>query len=143
MTVSAILKEKGDEIFSLSPGQSLSEAAEMLAEKRVGALLVLDGDRMAGILSERDIVRALAAKGASVLESPVADTMTRKVRHCEPSDTVSRVMEIMTEGRFRHLPVMEGGDLVGFISIGDVVKRRIGEVQQEAESIREYVAAGG
>ena len=143
MTVSAILKEKGDEIFSLSPGQSLSEAAEMLAEKRVGALLVLDGGRMAGILSERDIVRALAAKGASVLESPVADTMTRKVRHCEPSDTVSRVMEIMTEGRFRHLPVMEGGDLVGFISIGDVVKRRIGEVQQEAESIREYVAAGG
>ena len=143
MTVKAILSEKGSDIFTLSPEQTISEAAETLTRRRIGALLVLNSrGGMEGILSERDIVRSVANEGASILEKPVSQIMTRKVRHCTPSDTISRVMQLMTEGRFRHLPVLDGDKLVGFISIGDVVRRRISEVEREAESIKEYVAAG-
>ena len=144
MTVNAILKDKGREVHSLAPTDRVRDAVATLSEKRIGALLVMhEQDRIAGILSERDIVRELAKRGSDVLDESVAAIMTSKVRSCSPSDTIARVMEMMTEGRFRHLPVLEDGTLVGFISIGDVVRRRIGEVEQEAADIRDYVAAGG
>ena len=146
MTVKAILRDKGDDIIAAAPGDTICDVAKVLGEKRIGALLVLDrergGDPIAGIVSERDIVRAIAQEGAGVLDKPVTHIMTRHVKRCSPADTVERVMEMMTEGRFRHLPVVEDGRLCGFISIGDVVRRRIGEVEAEARDVREYVRMG-
>ena len=140
MTVKAILAGKGDEVISVGPDDSVGSVAKLLADRRIGAVLAMDGGKIAGIVSERDIVRSLAAEGPDVLGKPARHIMTRNVKRCAPGDTVEHVMEMMTEGRFRHLPVCEGNDLVGFISIGDVVRRRIGEVEREAESVREYVA---
>lgn len=141
MTVKAILDAKGRDVVSIASERTLREAAELLAERRIGAVVVLDGSgRIGGILSERDIVRAVARDGASALDMAVSVAMTAKVRTCRESHTVNEVMQIMTQGRFRHLPVEEGGSLVGIVSIGDVVKRRIEDVEREAEQIREYIA---
>ena len=141
MTVKAILEHKGHDVFTIGPNEKLSEAIRLLAEHRVGALVVTNGDRrIAGIISERDVVRVIGKEGASALDHSVRSAMTARVRSCNEQHTVHEVMEIMTRGRFRHLPVEKDGILFGIISIGDVVKRRIREVEQEAEDIKAYIA---
>jgi CBS domain-containing protein len=141
MTVKAILESKGHEVFTLGPNEKLSEAIRMLAEHRIGALVITNGDRkIVGILSERDIVRVVAREGAGALDITVRSAMTPKVKICNENHTVNEVMEIMTRGRFRHLPVEKNGQLDGIVSIGDVVKRRIEDVEREAEEIKQYIA---
>ena len=143
MTVKAILDEKGRDVATMSPGKSLLDAAELLGEKRIGAVVITDAlGKILGILSERDIVKFLAVDGQDALGMAVDDAMTRKVKTCSEANTVNEVMEIMTAGRFRHLPVEVDGKLGGIISIGDVVKRRIEDVEREADEIRNYIAAG-
>jgi len=141
MTVKSILEEKGHDVLTLGPNDKLSEAVRALAENRVGALVITNGDRkIVGILSERDIVRSIAKSGAAALDQSVRETMTPKVNICNENHTINDVMEIMTRGRFRHLPVEKNGLLDGIVSIGDVVKRRIEDVEREAEEIRNYIA---
>jgi CBS domain-containing protein len=141
MTVKAILARKGYNIVAIEPSATLAAAAKLLAERRIGAALVLGVEgRVSGILSERDIVRALAERGAAVLEERVDQVMTRKVFTCTESDTVAQVMEQMTAGKFRHVPVVEQGRLIGIISIGDVVKYRLHEIETESNALREYIA---
>jgi CBS domain-containing protein len=139
MTVRAILNSKGHQILSVEPGAKLSAAVKILAERKIGAVLAMDKGRIEGILSERDIVRVLGERGAKVLDEPVSAVMTHKVIHCKPSDTVSAIMEMMTTGKFRHLPVVEDGKVVGLISIGDIVKWRVREYENEQEALREYI----
>jgi CBS domain-containing protein len=139
MTVRAILDTKGHQVQSVEPGAKLADAIKILSERRIGAALVLSQGRIEGILSERDIVRVLGERGASVLEEPVSSVMTSKVVSCREKDTVSEIMETMTNGKFRHLPVVEDGRVVGLISIGDVVKWRVGEYEREQEALREYI----
>jgi CBS domain-containing protein len=140
MTVSVILAGKGREVVTIEPGASLAAAARLLAEKRIGAALVLGADRrIAGIISERDVVRELAEGGAAALDLPVSRTMTRKVETCNESDTVSSIMERMTAGKFRHMPVVDQGRLVGVVSIGDIVKHRLHEMERESVAMRDYI----
>ena len=139
MTVRAILDTKGHQITSVPPEAKLSAAVKMLAERKIGAVLVMNAGRIEGILSERDIVRVLGERGAAVLEEPVNTVMTRKVVSCKQSDTVSGIMEMMTRGKFRHLPVLAGERVVGLISIGDIVKWRVQEYEHEQEALREYI----
>ncbi len=139
MTVRAILDTKGHQVQSVEPGAKLSAAIKILSERRIGAVLVLEQGRMEGILSERDIVRVLGERGAGVLDEPVSSVMTRKVVSCRESDTVSEIMEMMTNGKFRHLPVVQDGRVVGLISIGDIVKWRVSEYEREQEALREYI----
>lgn len=140
MTVSTILADKGREVFTIEPAVDLAEAAKLLAERRIGAALVLGADcRLIGIISERDIVRALAARGVAALNETVSQTMTRKVETCNESETISSIMERMTDGKFRHLPVLERGRLVGIVSIGDVVKHRLQEMESESAAMRDYI----
>ncbi len=141
MTVKAILDQKGRSVFTLAPDATLSEAIRLLASHRIGAVVVTRGEgRIAGILSERDIVRLIGTEGAGALDRPVSAAMTAKVSTCNEDHTVNQVMEIMTRGRFRHLPVERDGRLDGIVSIGDVVKRRIEDVEREAAEIRAYIA---
>jgi CBS domain-containing protein len=141
LTVKAILESKGHDVFTLGPNDKLTQAVQLLADNRIGALVVTNGDRkIVGILSERDIVRTLARIGPDALNQSVRTAMTPKVNICNESHTVNEVMEIMTRGRFRHLPVEKDGLLDGIISIGDVVKRRIEDVEREAEEIKQYIA---
>lgn len=142
MSVKAMLKTKGHDIFKVSADRTMEEVCGELAAKRVGAVVVLDGERLVGILSERDVVRAIAAHGSDALQRPVSEFMTGEVEVCHPSDTTEEVMRKMTSGRFRHMPVLKKGALVGVISIGDVVKERIAEAEREAAHIREYITAG-
>ncbi len=140
MTVRAILDTKGHHVESVQPGAKLSAAVKTLGEKKIGAVLVLNmAERIEGILSERDIVRVLSERGAAALDEPISNVMTRKVVSCRPTDTVSAIMEMMTLGKFRHLPVVEDGKVVGLISIGDVVKWRVQEYEREQEALREYI----
>ena len=139
MTVRAILDTKGHQISSIEPESKLSAAIKMLGERKIGAVLVMSKGRIEGILSERDIVRVLGERGASVLDAPVSEVMTRKVVSCRESDTVAAIMEMMTNGKFRHLPVVEGERVVGLISIGDIVKWREQEYEKEQEALREYI----
>ncbi|WP_442583510.1 CBS domain-containing protein [Mesorhizobium sp. ASY16-5R] len=141
MTVKAILERKGHDVLTVGPNEKLSTAVQMLADHRIGALVVTNGDRkIVGILSERDIVRQIGREGAAALERTIREVMTPKVSICNENHTVNEVMEIMTKGRFRHLPVEKNGQLDGIVSIGDVVKRRIEDVEREADQIREYIA---
>lgn len=143
MTVRSILEEKGRDVFTMRPEVTLSEAAAELAGRRIGALVLLGDDgRIVGILSERDIVRVVGTTGAEGLTQNAAQVMTTKVTTCGEDASIDEVMEIMTRGRFRHLPVAEDGRLVGIVSIGDVVKRRIAEAVREAEDMRTYITAG-
>ena len=142
MFVAEILKTKGNAVFSIAPGRTVAEACAELESRRVGALVVCDGDRVAGVFSERDVVRALASDGARALDRPVSDYMTEKVIFAEPREQIGVLMTRMTDRRIRHLPVMSDQRLVGVISIGDVVKQQIAEHAQEAESLRTYIAAG-
>jgi CBS domain-containing protein len=139
MTVRAILDSKGHQIQSVEPEAKLSAAITMLSEKKIGAVLAMSQGRIEGILSERDIVRVLGERGAAVLDEPVSAVMTRKVISCKQSDTVSAIMEMMTSGKFRHLPVVEDGRVVGLISIGDIVKWRVREYETEQEALRDYI----
>jgi CBS domain-containing protein len=139
MTVRAILDTKGHQIVSLEPEAKLSAAVKTLAERKIGAVLVMQAGRIEGILSERDVVRVLGERGASVLDEPVSAVMTRKVVSCKQSDTVSAIMEMMTRGKFRHLPVVDGERVTGLISIGDIVKWRVQEYEREQEALREYI----
>lgn len=140
MTVSIILAAKGREVVSVEPNAKLSSAVALLAEKRIGALVVLGVDRrIVGILSERDIVRALAEHGAHALDAPVSQVMTRKVSTCTESETIPSIMERMTEGKFRHVPVVDQGRLAGIISIGDVVKHRLQQMERDSEAMHDYI----
>lgn len=143
MNVAAILKTKGRAVTTAAPVATVTEIAQKLASKRIGALVIIgDQGRVAGIVSERDIIRAVAARGALCLTEAIADIMTRDVVSCSESDTVDEVMAIMTAGRFRHVPVVEDGALVGIVSIGDVVKHHIAEVEMEASALKSYLATG-
>ena len=143
MQVRHILQEKGRTIIAIAHSATVGDAAQLLVQRRIGAVLVKDADdKLAGILSERDVVRAVAADGPSSLGRAISDYMTRNVATCCEADTVEELMEMMTRGRFRHVPVMNDEErLCGLISIGDVVKTRIAETVHEANSLREYISA--
>lgn len=140
MNVAAILRQKGRAVTTSSPAATLLEVANKLAAKRIGAIVVV-GPRgeVAGIISERDIIRALAESGPDSLTRPVSESMTRQVVTCQETDTLDELMAMMTARRFRHLPVLTDGALVGIISIGDVVKHHVAEVEMEATAMREYI----
>lgn len=141
LTVKAILDAKGHNVVSIDPGTRIIVAVETLAKRRIGAILVInDNGRMEGIVSERDIVRLIAERGTSILEQPVTEAMTRNVVTCQKSATVSSIMETMTANKFRHLPVVDDGRVIGLISIGDVVKYRLNEFEREQEALREYIS---
>jgi CBS domain-containing protein len=141
MTVKAILSRKGYDVATILPSATIAEAAKTLTERRIGAIIVTGaGDRVTGLLSERDIVHVMARDGASGLDKRVEQAMTRKVVTCQESDTVGTIMERMTAGRFRHLPVVADERLIGVISIGDVVKYRLGEMELGSNAMREYIA---
>ena len=140
MTVKTILSRKGRDVLTTEPTTTLAAVIKTLAERRIGAVIVSGPDkRVAGILSERDIVRAFAERGPAVLGESVDSVMTRRVVTCSESDTVSDIMMRMTEGKFRHVPVVERGTVIGVVSIGDVVKYRLEEMEKEAGALREYI----
>jgi CBS domain-containing protein len=140
MTVQAILSRKGNDVVTAEPSTSVAQAVKILAAKRIGAVVVTDGQgRIVGILYERDIVRAFAERGATALAAPIVEVMTRDVITCGIRDAVAEIMERMTNGRFRHVPVVDQGQLVGIISIGDVVKTRVDEMEQETVALRDYI----
>ncbi len=145
MNVKAILAAKvsgalGGDIISIEPTADLAAAVKLLSAHRIGAVLIRGaGGRLAGILSERDIVRAIAEQGAAALTSSVGQVMTRNVATCGEDDSIASIMERMTEGKFRHMPVLAKGQLIGLVSIGDVVKQRVGEIEQESEAMRDYI----
>lgn len=141
MNVASILSIKGREVFTIQPDCKLAEACAALAEKGIGAAVVCGADgQVSGILSERDIVRAIAEEGAAALQSPVSRHMTSRVVTTHPQASVQHLMEEMTEGRFRHIPIVEGERLVGIVSIGDVVKWHVEAIESEHRAMREYIA---
>jgi CBS domain-containing protein len=141
MTVARILAEKGHNVFTTEPHRTLREVIVMLAEKGVGAVVVADATmHVLGILSERDVVRVIAQHGAGALDEQVSRFMTPKVTTVTREATIDHLMETMTEGRFRHLPVVEEGRLIGIVSIGDVVKRHVSAIDSERQALREYIA---
>lgn len=141
MLVSQILRTKGDSVFTIGPAESVGAVAGLLHSRGVGALVVLENERVAGIVSERDIVRAIAAHGAGVLSRPVSDFMTANVHFAEPGETIDSLLSRMTDRRIRHLPVCKNDRLVGIVSIGDLVKWKISEVEAEADGLKAYIAA--
>ena len=141
MTVEHILSAKGRDVVTIEPARTLAEAARLLSERGIGAAVVSDGDGgVLGILSERDVVRALAARGPAALEERASDHMTREVVTCRSRSAITDVMAIMTDGKFRHVPVVEDGRLSGIVSIGDIVKRRLAEIETEHNALKEYIA---
>ncbi len=143
MNVAAILKQKGRAVATIPPTLTLIEAAGRLTQRRIGALVVVNGHgEIAGIISERDIVRALAEDGPQCLTRPVAEAMTDQVVTCQEGDTLDELMSMMTARRFRHMPVVAEGDLVGIVSIGDVVKHHVAEIEMEATAMRTYISNG-
>lgn len=140
MTVSSILQRKSGTIVTLRPDESVGEAVTRLAENRIGAIVVVDEHMgVEGIISERDVVRLIHERGVGVLSTTVGDVMTRAVVTCTPDETILAIMERMTRGRFRHVPVVAGDRLVGIISIGDVVKLRVEEMERESAALRDYI----
>jgi len=143
MHVQAILQTKGSRVVSTRAGETIAATARLLAHHNIGAAVVLDeSGKLIGIISERDVVRGLAANGPTVAEQTVADHMSRAVLSCRPMDTIQDIMAVMTARRVRHLPVLEDGSLLGIVSIGDVVKHRLDEAALEVDSLRQYVLAG-
>ena len=143
MNVAAILKQKGRAVMTAPPSITLLDVAKRLAMRRIGAVVVVDArGELVGIISERDIIRALSEGGPECLAQPVAQVMTRQVVTCQETDTLDELMAMMTARRFRHLPVVTDGDLVGIISIGDVVKHHVAEIEMEATAMRDYIAHG-
>ena len=142
MLVSQILNAKGRRVLTAAPDDTLAEVARRLEAERVGALLVMEGEAVAGIISERDIVIAVARTGAAALQTPVSSCMTSDVIRAAPTETVDALLARMTNRRVRHLPVMADGAVCGMISIGDLVKHKIDEVEAEAQTLKAYIAAG-
>lgn len=141
MTVAAILSKKGRQVVTMGPQQTLAEVCDTLASHKIGAVVLIDaGGAIAGIISERDIVRALSAEGAVALTRPTSAYMSSKVVTCEEKETTEQVLKRMTAGRFRHVPVTRENRLIGVISIGDVVARRIELAEREAADMRAYIA---
>jgi CBS domain-containing protein len=140
MNVKDILARKGDDVLTIEPTATLATAMEMLARRRIGALVITGADRrIVGIISERDIVRVLVERGTEMLQSPVSEIMTRKVVSCGQNETIAEIMERMTAGKFRHVPVVEQGRLIGIVSIGDIVKARLEELEKEQDALRDYI----
>jgi CBS domain-containing protein len=143
MLIAQILAGKGREVVSTRPDATVAEVAALLKARRIGAVVVTDdGGELCGIISERDLARGLADHGADLLQMRVRDLMTTEVSTCAPDDGIDRLMQQMTEGRFRHLPVMQDGKMIGIISIGDVVKHRLQELEAEANLLHDYIAGG-
>ena len=143
MNVATILKDKGSEVETAATETLLRDIARTLDQRRIGCIVIVDDDGMVkGIVSERDVVRLISREGAPSLDQPVSKCMTTEVITCERADTIEKLMSEMTAHRFRHLPVVEEGKLVGIVSIGDVVKLRIAEAEMEAAAMREYIATG-
>jgi CBS domain-containing protein len=143
MNVASILRGKGSDVVSVRPTATLQEVASSLARHRIGAVVVTDNDGgIAGIVSERDIIKAIGERGAGCLAEPVSAAMTSSVQTCDAADTLDELMARMTTGRFRHLPVIEDGKLSGIVSIGDVVKHHVAAVELEASALRGYIVAG-
>ena len=141
MLVSQILKTKGDLVFTVAPTETVSAVASLLHARRVGALVVLEAEQVVGIVSERDVTRAVATDGAKALTTPVSRYMTKDVQFAEPGETVDTLLGRMTDRRIRHLPVCKAKRLVGLVSIGDLVKAKISEVEAEADGLKAYIAA--
>jgi CBS domain-containing protein len=140
MILEQILRDKGRQVYSVAESATLKEAAELLDARKVGAMVILnEGGQLIGVISERDIVRAVARGGAGALKSSVADSMTRAVETARPSETIESAMARMTDRRIRHLPIVESGRLIGVVSIGDLVKWRIAEATAEVAAIRSYI----
>jgi CBS domain-containing protein len=143
MRIDGILRTKGHQVIAVAPHALLVDAAELLHEHRIGALVVTDrSDQLIGIVSERDIIATIATHGQDALDMQVEQVMSRDVVVCSPNDTVEQLMTVMTQRRFRHLPVVENGKLTGIVSIGDVVKRRISEISDEADALHGYLTQG-
>ena len=142
MLVAQILKVKGDMVFTVSPDETVVAAAALLNSRRVGAMVVIERGEVVGILSERDLVRLVAEGGEDALSLPISHCMTREVVFATPQETVDSLMSRMTDRRMRHLPVLDGGRLAGIVSIGDLVKYKISEIEAEADGLKAYIAAG-
>lgn len=146
MNVAGILKAKGRAVATAQARETLLDVSSKLAANKIGAIVIIDGERsgkkVVGIISERDIIRCIAERGAAALSMAVGDVMTKSVVSCRESSTLEDLMAMMTQGRFRHLPVVEDGELTGIISIGDVVKHHIAEVELEVSAMRGYLASG-
>ncbi|MFN0264026.1 CBS domain-containing protein [Tepidamorphus sp. 3E244] len=143
MTVSSILADKGPDVVTVSPEETLLDVTKLLDKHKIGAVLATDSNgKLAGIISERDVVRAVARGGPEALGEAVGTHMTKKVVTCKKEDRVNSVMMQMTEGKFRHVPVIDGGKIAGIISIGDVVRRRIADIETEWRAMQDYIAAG-
>jgi CBS domain-containing protein len=141
MSVEVILAKKGRDVVTVAPDQSLADAARILSERRIGAAVITDGERrVLGIISERDVVRAIAESGEAALAEAVSRRMTTRVVTCTSHTGIDELMGLMTQGKFRHIPVVEGGKLGGIVSIGDVVKQRLSEVETEHQALRDYIA---
>ncbi|MEX0842580.1 MAG: CBS domain-containing protein [Xanthobacteraceae bacterium] len=140
MIVKSVIDAKGGDVATIEPAATLETAAKLLVARKIGAVVVVGADnRVVGILSERDIVRALSERGGAALQEQVAQVMTRKVATCTLNETIHSIMERMTAGKFRHVPVIEQGRLAGIVSIGDVVKNRIVEIEHESAALRDYI----
>ena len=140
MTVKAVLSRKGTDVTTIEPTATLAAAVKVLADRRIGAIVVTGAEgRIVGIISERDIVRAMAQHSAEALTRPVSEMMTRNVVTCSERDTIADLMEKMTQGKFRHIPVVEQGKLAGIVSIGDIVKRRVEELEHDGEVLQDYI----
>ena len=140
MIVKAILSSKGTQVTTIEPTANVAAAVKLLTARRIGAVVVTGAEqRVIGIVSERDLVRALGSHGPAALDLPLTEVMTRRVETCVPSDTISSIMERMTAGKFRHVPVVEQGRLTGIVSIGDVVKHRLEEMESEQAALRDYI----
>lgn len=142
MLVQAILQQKGSRVVTIGADASVADAARRLVEERIGALVIAEEGKVRGILSERDIVRGLAEKGTAVLDVPVHSLMTHEVSTCSLDDDVPSLMRTMTDRRIRHLPVLENGALAGIVSIGDVVRHRVEELELEARTLHDYIETG-
>ena len=140
MSVSEILSRKGSNTITTNGNASIGEVANLLSSRKIGAIVVLDDDKVCGIISERDVVRQVAEQGAEALDAPISTCMTQRVVSCEPGDSINSLMEKMTTGKFRHLPVIDNGSLVGIVSIGDVVKMKIEQAEHEAEEMKRCIA---
>ena len=140
MLVGQILEAKGRKIVSTRPDATIAEVAGLLRRERIGAVVVTEAGALCGIISERDLARGLADHGVELLEMKVGQLMTREVVTCTPEDGLDHLMQSMTEGRFRHLPVLRDGEMIGIISIGDVVKHRLSELEAETHQLQDYIA---
>jgi CBS domain-containing protein len=141
MSVEQILAGKGTDVVTIEPDRTLADAANCLAQRRIGAVVVVDGSgAVQGIISERDVVRAVSEAGAEALSAPVSSRMTSEVVTCLPTSSIDEIMGLMTKGKFRHIPVLDGGRLAGIVSIGDVVKQRLADIESEHQALRNYIA---